>query len=96
MRRANDATRVLKAGSPSIKLSVQPAYRSQEDARARLQTGGSIDMLLSLVIRDQIDRFSLAIDVIDRVSRLPIAGAHVEEKLRNMPIKPEIDQRTWL
>ncbi|TMA72695.1 MAG: phosphoketolase, partial [Deltaproteobacteria bacterium] len=68
---------------------------------------GNINTPLDLAIRNQIDRFSLAIDVIDRVPRLRVAGAHVKEKLRNMQIdcqsyayehgidKPEIDQWTW-
>jgi len=68
---------------------------------------GNINTPLDLAIRNQIDRFSLAIDVIDRVPRLQIAGAHAKEKLRNMQIdcqnyayehgvdKPEIDQWTW-
>jgi xylulose-5-phosphate/fructose-6-phosphate phosphoketolase len=62
---------------------------------------------LDLAIRNQIDRFSVAMDVIDREPRLQIAGAHVKGKLRNMQIdaqnyayehgvdKPEIDQWTW-
>jgi xylulose-5-phosphate/fructose-6-phosphate phosphoketolase len=68
---------------------------------------GNINTPLDLAICNQIDRFSLAIDVIDRVPRLQTAGAHVKEKLRNMQIdcqnyahehgvdKPEIDQWTW-
>jgi xylulose-5-phosphate/fructose-6-phosphate phosphoketolase len=68
---------------------------------------GNINTPLDLAIRNQIDRFSLAIDVIDRVPGLQIAGAHTKEKLRNMQIdcqnyayehgvdKPEIDQWTW-
>jgi xylulose-5-phosphate/fructose-6-phosphate phosphoketolase len=68
---------------------------------------GNINTPLDLAIRNQIDRFSLAIDVIDRVPRLQVAGAHVKEKLRNMQIdcqryayeygvdKPEIDQWVW-
>src|SRR2546425_157706 len=68
---------------------------------------GNINTPLDLAIRNQIDRFSLAIDVIDRVPRLRVAGAHVKEKLRNIQIdcqnyayeqgvdKPEIDQWTW-
>ena len=68
---------------------------------------GSINTPLDLAILNQIDRFSLAIDVIDRVSRLRVAGAHIKEQLRNMQIacqsyayehgvdKPEIDQWTW-
>jgi xylulose-5-phosphate/fructose-6-phosphate phosphoketolase len=68
---------------------------------------GSINTPLDLAIRNQIDRFSLAIDVINHVPRLRVAGAHAKEKLRNMQIdcqnyayeygvdKPEIDQWTW-
>jgi xylulose-5-phosphate/fructose-6-phosphate phosphoketolase len=68
---------------------------------------GNINTPLDLAIRNQIDRFSIAIDVIDRVPRLQVAGAHVKEKLRNMQIecqhyayehgvdKPEVDQWTW-
>ncbi|MBZ0072910.1 MAG: phosphoketolase family protein [Gammaproteobacteria bacterium] len=47
---------------------------------------GSINTPLELAIENEIDRFSLAIDVIDRVPRLKVAGAHVKEKLRNMRI----------
>lgn len=68
---------------------------------------GNINTPLDLAIQNQIDRFSLAIDVIDRVPGLEVAGAHTKEKLRNMQIecleyahecgidKPEIDQWTW-
>jgi xylulose-5-phosphate/fructose-6-phosphate phosphoketolase len=68
---------------------------------------GNINTPLDLAIRNQIDRFSIAIDVIDRVPRIQISGAHVKEKLRNMQIdcqnyayefgvdKPEVDQWTW-
>jgi len=33
-----------------------------------------------------IDRFSLAIDVIDRVPRIGVAGAHAKEKFRNQQL----------
>jgi xylulose-5-phosphate/fructose-6-phosphate phosphoketolase len=68
---------------------------------------GNINTPLDLAIQNEIDRFSLAIDVIDRVPKLHVAGAHAKEKLRNMQIaaqryayehgvdKPEIDQWTW-
>jgi xylulose-5-phosphate/fructose-6-phosphate phosphoketolase len=68
---------------------------------------GNINTPLDLAIQNQIDRFSLAIDVIDRVPRLQVAGAHAKEILRNMQIecqnyayengidKPEIDNWTW-
>ncbi|HEU0006407.1 MAG TPA: phosphoketolase family protein, partial [Terriglobia bacterium] len=68
---------------------------------------GNINTPLDLAIQNQIDRFSLAIDVIDRVPSLQVAGAHAKEKMRNMQIecqnyayehgidKPEVDQWTW-
>src|SRR5262249_49501676 len=68
---------------------------------------GNINTPLDLAIQNQIDRFSIAMDVIDRVPSLQVAGAHVKEKLRNMQIdaqnyayefgvdKPEFDQWTW-
>jgi xylulose-5-phosphate/fructose-6-phosphate phosphoketolase len=68
---------------------------------------GNINTPLDLAIQNQIDRFSLAMDVIDRVPALQVAGAHAKETFRNMQIdclnyayengtdKPEIDQWTW-
>lgn len=68
---------------------------------------GNINTPLDLAIKNQIDRFSLAIDVIDRVPSLRGTGAHAKEKLRNMQIecqnyayeygvdKPEIDEWKW-
>jgi len=47
---------------------------------------GSISTPLELAIENEIDRFSLAIDVIDRVPGLDVAGAHVKEKLRDLQI----------
>ncbi|MGA8044361.1 MAG: phosphoketolase, partial [Terracidiphilus sp.] len=68
---------------------------------------GNINTPLDLAVKNQIDRFSLAMDVIDRVPALQAAGAHAKEMFRNMQIdcvnyayengvdKPEIDQWTW-
>jgi xylulose-5-phosphate/fructose-6-phosphate phosphoketolase len=68
---------------------------------------GNINTPLDLAIQNQIDRFSLAMDVIDRVPALRVAGAHAKERLRNTQIdcqryayeygvdKPEIDQWKW-
>ncbi|MBI1285041.1 MAG: phosphoketolase [Thiobacillus sp.] len=47
---------------------------------------GSINTPLELAIQNEIDRFSLAIDVIDRIPALQVAGAHVKEELRDMQI----------
>jgi xylulose-5-phosphate/fructose-6-phosphate phosphoketolase len=68
---------------------------------------GNINTPLELAIENEIDRFSLAIDVINRVPRLQVAGAHVKEKLRDLQIecrnyahehgvdKPDVDDWTW-
>ena len=68
---------------------------------------GNINTPLELAIENEIDRFSLAIDVINRVPRLQVAGAHVKEKLRDMQINcrnyahqhgvdnPEVSNWTW-
>jgi xylulose-5-phosphate/fructose-6-phosphate phosphoketolase len=68
---------------------------------------GNINTPLELAIQNNIDRFSLAIDVIDRVPRLQVAGAHVKERLRDMQIdcrnhaheygvdRPEIQDWYW-
>jgi xylulose-5-phosphate/fructose-6-phosphate phosphoketolase len=47
---------------------------------------GNINTPLELAINNQIDRFSIAIDVVDRVPRLQVAGAHVKERYRNRQI----------
>ena len=68
---------------------------------------GSINTPLELAIRNEIDRFSLAIDVINRVPRLQVIGAHAKDKLRDMQIEcsqyaykhgtdiPEVSNWTW-
>jgi xylulose-5-phosphate/fructose-6-phosphate phosphoketolase len=47
---------------------------------------GNINTPMELAIRNQIDRFDLAIDVIDRVPKLQTAGAQVKEWLKNQII----------
>jgi xylulose-5-phosphate/fructose-6-phosphate phosphoketolase len=68
---------------------------------------GNINTPLDLAIVNQIDRFSIAIDVIDRVPALRVSGAHAKETLRNMQIQcqnhayehgvdePSADQWRW-
>jgi xylulose-5-phosphate/fructose-6-phosphate phosphoketolase len=48
---------------------------------------GNINTPLDLAILNQIDRFNLTIDVIDRVPKLRVAGARVKEWLRNQIIE---------
>ena len=47
---------------------------------------GNIDTPLELAMRNQIDRFSLAIDAIERVPRLRETAAHFKEWLRDQII----------
>jgi xylulose-5-phosphate/fructose-6-phosphate phosphoketolase len=68
---------------------------------------GNINTPMDLAIQNQIDRFSLAIDVIDRLPQLRVAGAHAKEQLKDMQIdctnyayehgidKPEIVNWRW-
>ena len=68
---------------------------------------GSINTPLELAIENEIDRFSLAMDVIDRVPALLVMGAHAKEKLREKQIEcrihahthgvdlPEVDNWIW-
>ncbi len=68
---------------------------------------GNINTPLELAINNEIDRFSLAIDVINRVPKLRVAGAHTKEQLKDMQIScrnyahehgvdmPEIQEWKW-
>jgi len=86
------------------------AYRRHNHANLHVRgykEKGNINTPLDLAIRNEIDRFSLAIDVIDRVPRLQAAGAHAKDKLRNRQIeaqryahehgvdRPDMDQWKW-
>ncbi|MGB7992100.1 MAG: phosphoketolase family protein [Candidatus Methylophosphatis roskildensis] len=65
------------------------AYRRTNHANLHVRgykEKGNINTPLDLAISNEIDRFSLAIDVINRIPRLQVAGAHVKEKLRDMQI----------
>jgi phosphoketolase len=62
------------------------AYRRRNHANLHVRgykEKGSIDTPLGLAIENQIDRFSLAMDVVDRVPRLRDVGAHARERFRN-------------
>jgi xylulose-5-phosphate/fructose-6-phosphate phosphoketolase len=68
---------------------------------------GNINTPLDLAIDNQIDRFSLAMDVIDRVPSLQRIGGHAKDALRNAQIRyqayahaegtdhPDVDNWTW-
>lgn len=48
---------------------------------------GNINTPLELAINNQIDRFSIAMDVIDRVPQLKVAGAHAKSKFHDKQIE---------
>jgi xylulose-5-phosphate/fructose-6-phosphate phosphoketolase len=68
---------------------------------------GNINTPFELAINNQIDRFSLAIDAIDRTPKLQSIGAHAKQKFRDMQIdcqnyayeygidKPEVAGWRW-
>jgi xylulose-5-phosphate/fructose-6-phosphate phosphoketolase len=68
---------------------------------------GNINTPLELAIRNQTDRFSLAIDAIDRMPRFRVTGSSVRESLRNQQIacqnyayefgldRPEVTDWKW-
>ena len=47
---------------------------------------GNINTPMELAINNEIDRYSLAIDAIDRVPKLQRIGAHAKERFRNLQI----------
>ncbi|HEV8137385.1 MAG TPA: phosphoketolase family protein [Pyrinomonadaceae bacterium] len=47
---------------------------------------GNINTPMELAIENEIDRFTLAIDAIDRVPKLATKGSHAKEKFRNMQL----------
>ena len=68
---------------------------------------GTTTTPFDMAVRNNIDRFQLVIDVIDRVPKLRVAGAHVKEWLKNQIIentnyaykqgtdKPEFTEWKW-
>jgi xylulose-5-phosphate/fructose-6-phosphate phosphoketolase len=61
--------------------------RNHENLHVRgYKEKGSINTPLELAIDNQIDRFSLAMDVIDRVPRLQAVGAHAKQRFRDRQI----------
>ena len=66
------------------------AYRFKGHANLHVRgykEKGNINTPLELAIQNQIDRFTLAMDVINRVPRLHAIGSHAKERFRNMQIE---------
>src|SRR4051794_17080764 len=65
------------------------AYRRTNHANMHVRgykEKGNINTPLELAINNQIDRFTLAMDVIDRTTKLQRIGGHAKEKFRDMQI----------
>ncbi|HEY6459883.1 MAG TPA: hypothetical protein VIY73_07015 [Polyangiaceae bacterium] len=58
-----------------------PADEPPEPPRARLQGGGDHDDALRHVVRNDLDRFHLVQDTIDRVAKLGSRYAHVRQAM---------------
>ena len=86
------------------------AYRRTNHANMHVRgykEKGNINTPMELAINNEIDRFSLAIDVIDRVPRLQKVGGHAKERYRNLQMdcrnyayangtdKPDVANWTW-
>ena len=65
------------------------AYRRTNHANMHVRgykEKGNINTPMELAINNEIDRFSLAIDAIDRSPKLQRIGAHAKERFRNQQI----------
>jgi xylulose-5-phosphate/fructose-6-phosphate phosphoketolase len=95
-------------GYPSLIHRLAYRRNNHENFHVRgYKEKGSINTPLELAIQNEIDRFSLVIDVIDRIPALCVAGAHVKQQMldsqiecRNYAYKhgvdlPEVDGWTW-
>ena len=93
---------------PSLIHKLSYRRRNHENFHVRgYKEKGNINTPLELAIINQVDRFNLAIDVIDRVPHLRQSAAHVKEWLKEQIIdslnyayaegidRPEIGTWTW-
>ena len=71
-------------GYPWLIHKLTYARSNQERIHVRgYKEEGNINTPLELAIRNQIDRFNLVIDVINRVPKLGSAAAHVKERMKD-------------
>ncbi len=95
-------------GYPWLIHKLTYRFKNHEHMHVRgYKEEGNINTPLELAINNQVDRFTLAIDVIDRVPKLGSAAAHVKERLKNAVIdnlayaheegtdRAEITEWTW-
>jgi xylulose-5-phosphate/fructose-6-phosphate phosphoketolase len=95
-------------GYPWLIHKLAYRFRNHDNMHVRgYKEKGNINTPLELAILNQVDRFDLVIDVIDRVPRLQARAAHLKERMKNEIIlnlayarehgidRPEISEWTW-
>jgi xylulose-5-phosphate/fructose-6-phosphate phosphoketolase len=95
-------------GYPWLIHKLAYRFRNHDNLHVRgYKEKGNINTPLELAILNQVDRFNLVIDVIDRVPRLRNKSAHLKEEMRNTIIdhlnyarsqgtdRPEIAEWVW-
>jgi xylulose-5-phosphate/fructose-6-phosphate phosphoketolase len=95
-------------GYPWLIHKLAYRFRNHDNLHVRgYKEKGNINTPLELAILNQVDRFDLVIDVIDRVPRLQARAAHLKERMKNEIIlnlayarehgidRPEVSEWTW-
>jgi xylulose-5-phosphate/fructose-6-phosphate phosphoketolase len=95
-------------GYPWLIHKLAYRFRNHENIHVRgYKEKGNINTPLELAILNQVDRFNLVIDVIDRVPRLRVKAAHLKERMKSEIIlnlayarehgtdRPEITDWVW-
>lgn len=95
-------------GYPSLIHKLAYRFRNHDNLHVRgYKEKGNINTPLELAILNQVDRFNLVIDAIDRVPRLRNKSAHLKEEMRNTIIdnlsyarthgtdRPEFTEWVW-
>jgi len=71
-------------GYPWLIHKLAYRFRNHDNMHVRgYKEKGNINTALELAILNQVDRFNLVIDVIDRVPRLQVKAAHLKERMKN-------------
>jgi xylulose-5-phosphate/fructose-6-phosphate phosphoketolase len=71
-------------GYPWLIHKLAYRFRNHENLHVRgYKEKGNINTPLELAILNQVDRFNLVIDVLDRVPRLQNKAAHLKESMKN-------------
>ncbi len=95
-------------GYPWLIHKLAYRFRNHDNIHVRgYKEKGNINTPLELAILNQVDRFDLVIDVIDRVPRLQAKAAHLKERMKNEIVlnlsyaheqgtdRPEITNWVW-